>query len=86
VNIPPELFSMLRKLIESESGIVLSDAKLAHLSSVVRGRMAALGLSDAWDYLSAVGEGTARKGARGTGHRATIGEMSFYRPLPHQVF
>jgi len=88
VNIPPELFTMLRKLIEAESGMVLSDAKLAHLSSVVRGRMAALGLSDAWDYLSMVGEGTeAANERRELVTELLIGETSFYRtPGLYQVF
>ena len=60
-SIAPERLSSLRNLIESSSGLVLGDAKLPHLSAVVRGRMAALGIPDAPGYMEFLSE--VEKGA-----------------------
>lgn len=63
--IPPELFSLLRNLIEAESGTVLNDSKLPHLSAVVRGRMETLGIADA--------RGTWQPSRKGRGWRRSGG-------------
>lgn len=78
--IPPELLSSLRILIESSSGIVLNDSKLPHLSAVVRGRMEALGITDATGYMSflAEGEGGAVE-RRELVSGLLIGETGFFR-------
>lgn len=79
-SIPPESLDMLRNLIESASGVVLGDAKLPHLSSVVRGRMAALGIADAPGYMEFLSEG--EKGAaerRDLLSELLVGETSFFR-------
>ena len=79
-SIAPELLSFLRNLIESASGIVLGDAKLPHLSSVVRGRMAALGVPDAPGYMEFLSEG--ERGAaerRDLVSELLVGETSFFR-------
>jgi chemotaxis protein methyltransferase CheR len=87
-SIPPELFSSLRNLIESASGVVLGDAKLPHLSSVVRGRMATLGIPDAPGYMEFLSEG--EKGAaerRDLVSEFLVGETSFFRtPVLFQAF
>jgi chemotaxis protein methyltransferase CheR len=87
-SIPPELLSSLRNRIESASGIVLGDAKLPHLSAVVRGRMATLGLPDAPAYMGFLSEGE-----KGTAERRDlvsellVGETSFFRtPVLFQAF
>ena len=78
--IPSELLSSLRNLIESASGVVLGDAKLPHLSAVVRGRMATLGIHDATEYMEFL-----REGERGAAERRDlvsellVGETSFFR-------
>ena len=88
VTIPPELLSSLRNLIESASGVVLGDAKLPHLSAVVRGRMAALGIDDAPGYMKFLSEG--QKGAaerRDLASELLVGETSFFRtPVLFQAF
>lgn len=79
-SIAPELLNMLRNLVEAESGVVLNDAKLSHLSAVVRGRMAALGIPDAPGYMEILSEGE-----RGAAERRDlvseflVGETSFFR-------
>ncbi len=79
-SIPPELLSSLRNLIESASGVVLGDAKLPHLSAVVRGRMEACGIPDAPGYMEFLSEGE-----KGTAERRDlvsellVGETSFFR-------
>ena len=87
-SIAPELLSSLRNLVEAESGVVLNDAKLPHLSSVVRGRMTALGIPDASGYMGFLSEGE-----RGVAERHDlvseflVGETSFFRtPVLFQVF
>jgi chemotaxis protein methyltransferase CheR len=87
-SIPPELLSSLRNLIESASGVVLGDAKLPHLSAVLRGRMAACGTPDAPGYMEFLSEGK-----KGTAERRDlvsellVGETSFFRnPVLFQVF
>jgi chemotaxis protein methyltransferase CheR len=87
-SIPPELLSSLRNLIESASGVVLGDAKLPHLSAVVGGRMAALGIPDAPGYMEFLSEGE-----RGTTERRDlvsellVGETNFFRtPVLFQAF
>ena len=80
-SIAPELLSSLRNLIESASGIVLGDAKLPHLSSVVRGRVAALGIPDAARYMEFLSEG--ERGAaerRDLVSELLVGETGFFRP------
>jgi len=78
--IPSELLSSLRNLIESASGIVLGDAKLPHLSAVLRGRIAALGIPDAPGYMELLSEGE-----KGVAERRVlvsellVGETSFFR-------
>jgi chemotaxis protein methyltransferase CheR len=78
--IAPELLSSLRNLIESASGVVLDDAKLPHLSAVVRGRMTGLGIPDAPGYMEFLSEG-----GRGAAERRDlvseflVGETSFFR-------
>ena len=87
-SIAPELLSSLRNLIESASGIVLGDAKLPHLSSVVRGRMAALGIPDAPRYMEFLSEG--ERGAaerRDLVSELLVGETGFFRtPALFQAF
>ncbi len=87
-SIAPELLSSLRNLVEAESGVVLNDAKLPHLSSVVRGRMTALGIPDATGYMEFLSEGE-----RGVAERRAlvseflVGETSFFRtPVLFQIF
>ena len=86
--IPPELLNVLRNLIESASGVVLGDAKLPHLSAVVRGRMAALGIPGAPGYvelLSGGEEGAAS--LRDLVSELLVGETGFFRtPLLFQAF
>ena len=79
---------MLRNLVEAESGVVLGDAKLPHLSAVVRGRMASLGIPDAPGYMGFLSEGE-----RGAAERSDlvsellVGETSFFRtPALFQAF
>jgi len=78
--IHPELLSSLRNMIESASGVVLGDAKLPHLSAVVRGRMAALGVPDAPGYMEFLSEGE-----KGVAERRVlvaellVGETGFFR-------
>lgn len=86
--IAPERLSSLRNLIESASGLVLGDAKLPHLSAVVRGRMAAVGIADAPGYMEFLSEGE-----RGAAERRElvsellVGETSFFRtPALFQSF
>jgi len=80
VSIAPEHLSSLRDRVESASGIVLGDAKLPHLSAVVRDRMAALGIPDAPGYMVFLSEGE-----RGAAERRElvsallVGETSFFR-------
>ncbi|HEY5461323.1 MAG TPA: CheR family methyltransferase [Deferrimonas sp.] len=79
-TIAPERLSSLRNLIESTSGIVLGDAKLPYLSSVVRGRMAALGIPDAPRYMEFLSEG--ERGAaerRDLVSELLVGETGFFR-------
>jgi len=87
-SIAPERLSSLRNLIESSSGLVLGDAKLPHLSAVVRGRMAALGIPDAPGYMEFLSEG--EKGAaerRGLVSELLVGETGFFRtPVLFQAF
>lgn len=87
-SIPPELLSSLRNRIESASGIVLGDAKLPHLSAVVRGRMAALGIPDAPGYMEFLSErekGAAERCALVS--ELLVGETSFFRtPVLFQAF
>ena len=64
-SIPLELLSSLRNLIEAESGTVLNDSKLPHLSAVVRGRMETLGIADA--------RGTWQPSRKGRGRRRSGG-------------
>jgi chemotaxis protein methyltransferase CheR len=87
-SISPERLSSLRDLIESASGVVLGDAKLPHLSAVVRGRMAALGIPDVQAYMEFLSEGE-----RGVEERRDlvlellVGETSFFRtPVLFQAF
>jgi len=87
-SIPPERLSSLRDLIESASGVVLGDAKLPHLSAVVRGRMAAFGIPDVQAYMEFLSEGE-----RGVAERRDlvsellVGETSFFRtPVLFQAF
>ncbi len=87
-SIAPELLSSLRNLIESASGVVLGDAKLPHLSAVVRGRMTALGIPDAPGYMEFLSEG--ERGAaerRDLVSELLIGETGFFRtPVLFQAF
>ncbi len=87
-SIAPELLSSLRNLIESASGIVLGDAKLPYLSSVVRGRVAALGIPDAERYMEFLSEG--ERGAaerRDLVSELLVGETGFFRtPALFQAF
>ncbi len=87
-SIPPELLSSLRNLVESASGVILGDAKLPHLSSVVRGRMAALGIPDAPGYMAFLSEG--ERGAaerRDLVSELLVGETGFFRtPVLFQAF
>jgi chemotaxis methyl-accepting protein methylase len=87
-SIPPELLSSLRNLIESASGVVLGDAKLPHLSAVVRGRMADLGIPDAPEYMEFLSEGErAAAERRDLVSELLVGETSFFRtPVLFQVF
>ena len=87
-SISPELLNMLRNLVEAESGVVLGDAKLPHLSAVVRGRMASLGIPGAPGYMEFLSEGE-----RGAAERSDlvsellVGETSFFRtPVLFQTF
>ena len=86
--IEPELLSFLRNLIESASGVVLDDAKLPHLSAVVRGRMGALGINDGPGYMEILYEG--ERGAaerRDLVSELLVGETSFFRtPILFQAF
>lgn len=87
-SIPPELLFSLRNLIESASGVVLGDAKLPHLSAVVRGRMGSLGIPDAPGYMEFLSEG--ERGAaerRDLVSELLVGETSFFRtPVLFQAF
>jgi chemotaxis protein methyltransferase CheR len=87
-SIAPERLSFLRNLIESCSGVVLGDAKLTHLSTVVIGRMAALGIPDDSGYLEFLSEG--EKGAaerRDLVSELLVGETGFFRtPVLFQAF
>ncbi|HEX2720908.1 MAG TPA: CheR family methyltransferase, partial [Candidatus Deferrimicrobium sp.] len=87
-SIPPELLFSLRNLVESASGVVLGDAKLPHLSAVIRGRMAALGIPDAPGYMEFLSEG--ERGAaerRDLVSELLVGETSFFRtPVLFQAF
>ena len=82
------MLSALRNLVESASGVVLGDAKLPHLSSVVRGRMAALGISDApryMEFLAGGGKGAAERSALIL--ELLVGETGFFRtPVLFQSF
>jgi chemotaxis protein methyltransferase CheR len=79
-SIAPELLSSLRNQIESASGIVLGDAKLPHLSSVVRGRMATLGIPDAPRYMEFLSEGESGAAERGDlVSELLVGETGFFR-------
>jgi len=79
-SIPPELLNMLRNLIEAESGVVLNDAKLSHLASVVRGRMENLGIGDAPDYLMFLSEeGDGASARRELVADLLVGETYFFR-------
>jgi chemotaxis protein methyltransferase CheR len=79
-SIPPELLNMLRNLVEAESGIVLNDARLAHLASEVRGRMESLGIDEGSDYLAFVSEGEGAGAERRELVAAlVVGETSFFR-------
>lgn len=87
-SIPLDLLNLLRNMIETESGVVLNDAKLPHLSSVVRSRLAALGIPDAPRYMEFL-----TQGERGAAERRDlvsdllIGETSFFRaPVLFQEF
>ena len=78
--IAPDLLSFLRNLVESASGVVLGDAKLPHLSAVVRGRMAALGISDAAGYTALLsGEGSGAAERRDLVSELLVGETVFFR-------
>jgi len=87
-SLPPEPLSSLRTLIESASGVVLGDAKLPHLSSVVRGRMADLGVPEAAEYVEFLSVG--ERGATERRHLVSeflVGESSFFRtPALFQAF
>ena len=87
-SIPPERLSSLRNLIESASGVVLDDAQLPHLSAVVEGRMAFLGVPDASGYMEFLSEG--ERGAaerRDLVSEILVGETSFFRtPVLFQAF
>ena len=79
-SIEPERLSSLRNLIESASGVVLGDAKLPHLSAVVRGRMTALGIPDAQGYMEFLSEGEGGAAERrDLVLELLIGETSFFR-------
>jgi len=88
VSIPPELLNLLRNLVEEESGVVLSDSKLPHLSAVVRGRMASLGIDDPPGYMEFLSE--AERGAaerRDLVSELLVGETCFFRtPVLFQAF
>ena len=87
-SIAPELLTSLRNRIESASGVVLGDAKLPHLSSVLRGRMAALGIADAQVYMEVLSEGErAAAERRDLVSELLVGETSFFRtPVLFQSF
>ena len=79
-SIPLELLSSLRNLIEAESGTVLNDSKLPHLSAVVRGRMETLGIADAPGYMATLAEGAgAAAERRELVSELLIGETGFFR-------
>ena len=86
--IAPELLSSLRNLIESASGVVLGDAKLPHLSAVVRDRMAALGIPDGRGYMEFLSEGgRGAAGRRDLVSELLVGETGFFRtPALFQAF
>ncbi len=86
--LPAGLLSSVRNLVEGESGIVLNDAKLPHLSALIRERMKALALPDAREYLSLVSEGPApRAERRKLVDGLLVGETSFFRtPGLYRVF
>ena len=86
--IAPELLSSLRDLIESASGVVLGDAKLPHLSAVVRDRMAAVGIPDAPGYMEFLSEGErAAAERRELISELLVGETSFFRtPVLFRTF
>ena len=87
-SIPPGLLSSLRNLVESASGVVLGDATLPHLSSVVLERMAVLGIPDApqyMEFLSGGERGAAER--RDMVSELLVGETSFFRtPVLFQSF
>ena len=71
---------MLRNLVEAESGVVLSDAKLSHLAAVVRGRMENLRIDAGSDYLAFVSEGEGAAAERRELVEALlVGETYFFR-------
>lgn len=71
---------MLRNLVEAESGVVLNDAKLSHLASVVRGRMEKLGIDDGPAYLAFLSEGDGgAKERRELAADLLVGETYFFR-------
>ena len=87
-SIASELLSSLRNLVEAASGVVLNDAKLPHLSAVVRGRMAVLGIPDAPGYMELLSEGErGAKERRDLVSELLVGETSFFRtPALFQAF
>ena len=79
-DIPPELLSPLRDLIESACGTVLNDAKIPHLSAIVGGRMSALGIPDASKYMIFLSQGYgAETERRGLASELLVGETCFFR-------
>jgi len=79
-DIPPERLDALRDLVESESGVVLNDAKLPHLAAVVRERMEILGIDGGGEYLAFVSGGDGAAGERRALVEALlVGETCFFR-------
>ncbi|GAB4233597.1 MAG: protein-glutamate O-methyltransferase CheR [Deltaproteobacteria bacterium] len=80
IEIPPERLDRLRDLVESESGVVLNDAKLPHLASVVRERMEFHGIGGTTDYIELVSDGEDAAGERRALVEALlVGETHFFR-------
>ncbi|HEY3489401.1 MAG TPA: CheR family methyltransferase [Candidatus Deferrimicrobiaceae bacterium] len=76
----PEQFAALRESIERASGIVLGSAKLSHLDSAVRERMAACGDVDVTQYLARIGDSLSAEGeCRALVTSLLVGETSFFR-------
>jgi chemotaxis protein methyltransferase CheR len=76
----PEQFAALRESIERASGIVLGNAKLSHLDSAVRERMAACGDVDVTQYLARIGTSLPAEGeCRALVTSLLVGETSFFR-------